>query len=851
MVEDPVAMRYFGRPKRRRATWTPCLLLPLTLTAFLFQNVTAGYNVTATAFLTQLIRSSGFSDGASKVPDAAVAVLWEATVGNDTDKRQALVDTYPRLLPSAIPAVVNYSIVLRPDLASELAVDAAISVPSASVVIVEYSVSTLNATDAKAVVVAVINSVKDLSQFQGVATPGTIFINTGNKYPALKSFLLEALPAFATESATMSTSIGVGGDLRIPGAMLDVSTHATNGQNISLHKYDCKFVSTGMKSATNCYAVEHAGPFLAPVVLQFAAPSDDSFCMKSSNEIANDWHSIPCSIIGTHAYITSASPAVFVALKPASGLPSQPLEQMIVGEPATLSRNQITYNIIEQVGPILGRSRNEMVFPNTTVAIDHSEGELLGFSLSAAGHVYFSDGHILWRSTTDSVNLSPKPVIAGIVSYEIEGVNFGSSIEELKGIYIRNVLCSRWYHKSPLLIECVSGDRRLVDISMPVRPMDVVVTTSKGNSTRDGDAIRNPQVRVAEGYRLPIVLIIKRTVVKNRPHAIVVDDYVGNDLLRTAEAAALGHLKHMFALNHISNDINGVLHNLRANEKLVLPKDLHRSAESACLAYQDAYFAAEATKYLYWSDTAEQNIRRAKLDGSDMEILSDGNLTRRVLGIALDSPEKHQLFATDANLGSIVIVPTDGVSSEKPIKTLLGGLRDPHGIALDIANRHCYFTELTGKIYRTSMDGANLEPNSQKPMVRKELLVKRPSKVRMDGLTLDLNGPRRNHKIYWAEANTNNILRCNLDGGHIETIAGVDSSLVFPQGIAFSRTSGALYFSEYFGSIQRFSTSNLVVGNEPEKTKVVDASRGAASIVRDEILAFTRVGGEFFFSIKD
>ena len=121
----------------------------------------------------------------------------------------------------------------------------------------------------------------------------------------------------------------------------------------------------------------------------------------------------------------------------------------------------------------------------------------------------------------------------------------------------------------------------------------------------------------------------------------------------------------------------------------------------------------------------------------------------------------------------------------------------------------------------------------------------------MDGLTLDLNGPRRNHKIYWAEANTNNILRCNLDGGHIETIAGVDSSLVFPQGIAFSRTSGALYFSEYFGSIQRFSTSNLVVGNEPEKTKVVDASRGAASIVRDEILAFTRVGGEFFFSIKD
>ena len=163
---DLAAMRYFGRPKRRRATWTPCLLLPLTLTAFLFQNVTAGYNATATAYLTQLIRSNGFSDGASKVPDAAVAALWKANVGNDTDKRQVLVDTYPRLMPSAIPAVVNYSIVLRPDLASELAVDAATSVPSASVAITEYSVSTLSATEAKAVVVDVVNSVKDLSSFK-------------------------------------------------------------------------------------------------------------------------------------------------------------------------------------------------------------------------------------------------------------------------------------------------------------------------------------------------------------------------------------------------------------------------------------------------------------------------------------------------------------------------------------------------------------------------------------------------------------------------------------------------------------------------------------------------------------
>ena len=112
-----------------------------------------------------------------------------------------------------------------------------------------------------------------------------------------------------------------------------------------------------------------------------------------------------------------------------------------------------------------------------------------------------------------------------------------------------------------------------------------------------------------------------------------------------------------------------------------------------------------------------------------------------------------------------------------------------------------------------SMDGLNLETNPTKPAKQKLMLVRRPSNVRMNGITLDLSSTLRlRQKMYWSESNTNTIMRSTIDGLRIETIAGMDTSLVFPNSVIFDGISNYLYFSEYLGAIYRFDTKNTFKG---------------------------------------
>ena len=96
-------------------------------------------------------------------------------------------------------------------------------------------------------------------------------------------------------------------------------------------------------------------------------------------------------------------------------------------------------------------------------------------------------------------------------------------------------------------------------------------------------------------------------------------------------------------------------------------------------------------------------------------------------------------------------------------------------------------------------------------------------------------------------------MRSTIDGLRIETIAGMDTSLVFPHNVVFDGISNYLYFSEYLGAIYRFDTEKQAQGNlrEPNHEIVLNSNSGQSSIVRDEIMDISRVGGQYFFSIKD
>ena len=55
-------------------------------------------------------------------------------------------------------------------------------------------------------------------------------------------------------------------------------------------------------------------------------------------------------------------------------------------------------------------------------------------------------------------------------------------------------------------------------------------------------------------------------------------------------------------------------------------------------------------------------------------------------------------------------------------------------------------------------------------------------------------------------------MRSTIDGLQIETIVGMDNSLVFPNNVIFDGISGYLYFSEYLGALIALILKNTFKG---------------------------------------
>ena len=96
-------------------------------------------------------------------------------------------------------------------------------------------------------------------------------------------------------------------------------------------------------------------------------------------------------------------------------------------------------------------------------------------------------------------------------------------------------------------------------------------------------------------------------------------------------------------------------------------------------------------------------------------------------------------------------------------------------------------------------------------------------------------------------------MRSTLEGLRIETVAGIDSTLVFPNDVIYDSLSKYLYFSEYFGNIYRLDAVAIAKKQtrEPSREKVLSSLTGQSNMVRDESMDVAKVGGEYFFSIKD
>ena len=194
---------------------------------------------------------------------------------------------------------------------------------------------------------------------------------------------------------------------------------------------------------------------------------------------------------------------------------------------------------------------------------------------------------------------------------------------------------------------------------------------------------------------------------------------------------------------------------------------------------------------MYWMEARTDKIKRANLDGSNVEDLITTGLTSP-WRIALDVG-RGKMYWTALFTDKIKRANLDGSNVEDLITT---GSNSPHGIALDVGRGKMYWTQLRpSKIKRANLDGSNVE----------DLIT--TGLVQPVGIALDVG----RGKMYWTDCcgSTSKIKRANLDGSNVEDL--ITTGLENPSGIALDVGRGKMYWTDYdgFTATGRIQRANL------------------------------------------
>ena len=222
------------------------------------------------------------------------------------------------------------------------------------------------------------------------------------------------------------------------------------------------------------------------------------------------------------------------------------------------------------------------------------------------------------------------------------------------------------------------------------------------------------------------------------------------------------------------------------------------AAASLAMAVSPEVVWAQAK--MYWSDEGSTDIKRADLDGTNVEPLIAGLNSPR--SIAVDGAGAGKMYWTDSGNKTVERADLDGTNPE----TLITGLDQPQGIAVDSAAGKLYWLETgQGEVRRADLDGTNTET----------LLTGLSNPGWID---LDVAGA----KMYWTDFGSGEVRRANLDGSSNELLV---SGLSFPQGIAVDSGGGKIYWTD--SSDKKIQRADLDGTNvEDLITTGVDAIKG-------------------------
>ncbi|MFO0901335.1 MAG: Ig-like domain-containing protein, partial [Pirellulales bacterium] len=186
---------------------------------------------------------------------------------------------------------------------------------------------------------------------------------------------------------------------------------------------------------------------------------------------------------------------------------------------------------------------------------------------------------------------------------------------------------------------------------------------------------------------------------------------------------------------------------------------------------------------IYWTDATSRTIRRADLNGANVENLVSTGLSVPA-GIAIDKTN-GKIYWTDLGTNKIQRANLNGTTVEDIVST---GLIDPRDVVVDAAGGKIYWTDQGGaKIQRANLNGAQVQD------------VLTTGLNAPTGLALDAAGA----KLYFSDSASGRILRVDTAGTNLEAIA---SSLNSPQGVALDVAGGKVYWAES-GKIKRSDLS--------------------------------------------
>ncbi|UCG51245.1 MAG: T9SS type A sorting domain-containing protein [Candidatus Latescibacterota bacterium] len=194
---------------------------------------------------------------------------------------------------------------------------------------------------------------------------------------------------------------------------------------------------------------------------------------------------------------------------------------------------------------------------------------------------------------------------------------------------------------------------------------------------------------------------------------------------------------------------------------------------------------------MYWTDwpSATAHIKRAYFDGSDPEYVLIG--LDGPWGLALDVPN-GKMYWTEFSVNKIRRANLDGSNIEDLVTT---GLSHLAGIALDLGGGKMYWadgaTEFSAKIQRANMDGSGVETLIEDPLIAPQ------------SIALDLAAG----KMYFSDIGLDSLYRANLDGSGLEAI--LPSEYGTCPSVALDLDAGKIYFSDYGGSVAKIKQANL------------------------------------------